>query len=338
MIPFRASRQGFITGSSAALATIGIVRGTAKAAQFEFTCGSGYSATHPSSIRLTQMFSAIERQSGGRIHTQFFPNSQLGGDAAMLTQLRAGAMTFYIVTPGNLAPVIPAVDITNLGMVFSDVDQACRVHDGPLGAYIVDEMGAKGIHAMRTMWDVGMAQVCSGTRPIATVADAAGFKMRLSASKMLIGLFESLGASPVVLSLNEVYTAMQTHLIDGCPGPLGLFLDLHYYEVAKYVSLLSFSFGGLWLVMNQDSWKRLPADLQNILERNNHTYALLDRNDGKIFNAVARDQLRAKGLIFNEVDQRPFRARLQSFYGQFSKSFSSKEWGLLEAGLGQKLT
>jgi TRAP-type transport system periplasmic protein len=315
----------------------GRMRAPAKAAQFEFKCGSSATPDQPSSVRLTQMWSAIERESGGRIHTQFFPNSQLGSQAAMLTQLRLGALHFYLINPGDLAAVVPAFDVSFLGFVFKDSAQGFRVMDGPLGTYLRGEAASKGIYTLRAIWDSGMNQIGSSSHPIRSPEDLRGFKIRVVASKIVADLFRVLAASPTPIALNEVYTALQTKLVDGIAGTLVYFETGRLYEVQKYAALTNHAWTGLRLIANGDVWKRLPSDLQAIVERNNTKYAALERRDTELFTASVGDKLTRQGMIINRVDQAPFRARLAPYYQEWATAFGPTVWNLLETSLGQKL-
>ena len=149
--------------ASAALAAPALVRAPVRAAQFEFKCGSIQPSSDPSTIRAAQMWSAIQRESGGRIHIQFFPDGTLGGDQAELQQLRTGAIQFLVTTAGNLSSVIPSFDMVPLGFAFADADEAMRIFDGALGDYIRSETSAKGMHALRTFADGGMFEIGSNT-------------------------------------------------------------------------------------------------------------------------------------------------------------------------------
>src|SRR5262249_54067448 len=155
------------------------------------------------------------RASGGRIHAQFYPNGILGGDPSLISQLRLGAIHFQFVAPGNFASVVPAVDISNIGLVFKDQDDALRVLDGALGTYLRREVAAKGLYGFRQQWASGMFQIGSNTHPIRTPDDLSGFKVRIADSKIFVDLFKELGATPVQISLVETYTALQTKVVDG---------------------------------------------------------------------------------------------------------------------------
>lgn len=267
------SRGHFLAWGAAAAAT---APRRARAAQFEFKCATSLGPDHPVNIRLTQMWAAIEQESGGRIHTQLFPNSELGSDNSTLTQLRAGAVAFFINNAGIIASVVPVSDILNLGFAFKDEEEALRVVDGPLGAYIHDQAAAKGLYLVRSIWNSGMYQLGSNVRPIRTPADVRDFKVRIVESHITLDLFKTMGASPLTISGGELYTALQTKVVDGESMPLAAIESLKLYEVSKYISLTNHQWSGLWLIANGDIWKSLPPDLQQIIERNNTKAAALE--------------------------------------------------------------
>jgi tripartite ATP-independent transporter DctP family solute receptor len=330
-------RRTFGAGGAAAFASIAFVHSPAKAAQFDLKCSSSVPADHPLNIRAAQMFAAIETESQGRVHITLFPAGQLGGDTATFSQLRSGAIGLLFNNPGNLASVVPPADIMNLGFAFTDADEALRTADGPLGGYIRAEVAAKGLVALNKMWDSGMYQFASNPRPLRTPADLLGFKIRVAQSRISVDLFNTLGASPVALTIGEVYTSLQTKIVDGVGIPMTTLDTLKLYEVCKYLSLSNWAWSGLWLMVNGDLWKSLPPDLQQIVDANNTKFALLERRDTKAFNASVVQRLAQHGLAVNAVDQAPFRARLQSYYATWANAFGSTAWSLLQSSLGRKL-
>jgi TRAP-type transport system periplasmic protein len=333
----RASRSKFAAGSLAALATIGSVKAPARAAQFTLKCGSQQPLDHPSSVRLTQMWKAIERESGGRMHTDFFPNSMLGGESAMLNQVRVGALDFFLTATGNISSIVPSADVTNIGFAFNDDNQAFHVMDGPLGAYLFSEIESKGLYPLRLCWGSGMKHVGSNSHPIRVPEDFHGFKIKV-VGKLAVDLFRTLGANPVPMSFGELYTALQTKLVDGEDNPLVTIESGRIYEVNKYVSLTNHAYSAFYLITSQDLWKKLPPDIQAIVERNNRKYGMLERKDTLLVAASVGDKLKRQGLILNAVDQAPFRAQLHSYYEGIASAFGSTEWALLQSALGRRLT
>jgi TRAP-type transport system periplasmic protein len=330
------SRRNFVAGSAALFSTVGFVPASVKAAQFEFKCGTPTPVDHPASIRLKQMWGAVERESNGRIRTQFFPSNQLGGDAAQFSQVRLGSLPFFLIG-SNLASVVPSADISLLGFVYKDADEGFRCMDGPLGSYVRDEVNGKGLYAFRTMWDGAMIQVAGATRSVRAPDDLRAFKVRVTESKITVDLFKSLGAIPVALSGSEAYTALQTRLVDGAASTLISLEGFRTYEVTRYISLTNHNWSGYTLIANGDVWKSLPADLQAIVERNNTKYATIQRRDTKALNVSLVDKLGRQGNTINAVDQAPFRARLRPYYESWAKTFGPTQWGLLESALGRKL-
>ena len=329
--------RSVFVGAAAAFASVGLVRAAARPAQFPLRIAADLPLEHPISIRGKEMWAAINRESGGRIDAQFFPNSQLGGAEPMFSQLRLGAIDVLFVNPGNLAAVVPAANIGYLGFAFKDVDEGLRAMDGPLGVYVRDEIAAKGIHVLRSIWDSGMLQIISSIRPVRTPDDLRGFKIRVLASKIQSDLFKDLGATPTSITLGEIYTALQTKVIDGTTGPLVTIETAHWYEVQKYCSLTNHAWTSEWQIINGDLWRRLPPDLQAIIERNNTRFVAVERRDAKAVNIAAAEKLRGQGITINAVDQAPFRAGLRSYFSSWSETFGSKAWGLLEDSVGRKL-
>ena len=332
-----ASRRAFLmAGGAAGFATVGILTSPARAAQYEFRCTSDLPADHPSSLGMVQMWKAIERESGGRIHTQLFTGGQLGGAAATLSQVRLGAIQFFI-GGGVVSGVIPTWDITNIGFAFKDGDGVFRAMDGQLGAYIGREGASKGLHVLHSVWDSGMRDITTSSHPIRTADDMPGFKIRVVASKIIVDLFKTLGASPAPLSLGETYTALQTKVVDGQDTPLVTIETSRYYEVQKYLSLTDHNWSGLLVVANADLWKNLPSDLQTIIERNNTKYALIERHTTRIVNLAMADKLARQGLTVNTAEHASFQARLHPYYATWAREFGPMVWGLLEESIGTKL-
>lgn len=282
------------------------------------------------------MFSAIERESGERLRTQFFPNGVLGSDVDMMAQLRVGALQFYFQSTGNITSVVPSADIPNLGFTFDD-NTGFRIGDQPLGAYIRQDMESKGIHGCRTFWNGGMAVVGSNPHPIHVPDDFRSFKIRVPNSKILIDLFKTFGASPIPLGLGDLYTGLQTKIVDGENAVLPVIVTSKLYEVNKYISLTNHAWAGLWLMANGDLWKQFPADLAQIVERNNTKYAALARQDMRTGDAALLTELSRHGVAVNRVDPTPFQKVMRPYYEAWAAVFGPTAWGLLENSLGRKL-
>lgn len=320
------------------MASIGFNRLPAGAAQFELKCATDLPVSHPLNIRLTEMWAKVEEESGGLVRTQLFPNSQLGGDAAMFQQVRSGALTFFVAAPGTVASVIPTFEITNLGFAFKDEDEALRAADGPLGDFVRAQAATVNLHVMRSVWNSGMYQTASSLRLVRNPDELRGLKVRVVDSRITVDLFKAMGASPVPLVIAETYQALQTKLVDGAAVPLLTIESLHFYELCNFISLTNHQWSGVWMVANGDAWKAMPADIQAIIERNNTKYAGLERTDSKAINASLAEKMRGRGVQVARVEQAPFRAKLGPYYEYWAGVFGPDAMSALAKSTGRSLS
>jgi tripartite ATP-independent transporter DctP family solute receptor len=291
---------------------------------------------HPMNVRLREAVERIKQESSGRMEIQLFPNSQLGGDTDMLSQLRTGAIQMFNLSGLILATYVPVAAINGIGFAFKDYDQVWTAMDGPLGAYIRGVIGKAGLYAFDNMWDNGYRQVTSSTHPVNAPEDLRGFKIRVPVSPLWTSMFKSLGASPTSININEVYSALQTKIVEGQENPLSLIDLFKFYEVQKYVSLTNHMWDGFWTLANARAWAELPKEMQQIVARNINGAALKEREDVRQLNQSMQGELTRRGMVFNQTDTEKFRATLRSagFYADWKQKYGSQAWAALEKQVG----
>jgi TRAP-type transport system periplasmic protein len=318
--------------SAGAVATAGFVRTPARAAQFTWKCGNGASATHPLNVRLDEAFSKIRTETGGQLDLKLFPNSQLGGDTGMVSQLRLGALETMAQVGELFDSLIPVASINSVPFAFSNYEVPHKAFDGSLGALLRYEFLAKGLFAFDHVYDSGFRQFTTSTKPIRTVDDLQGMKLRVTPSKFRLDVFRSLGASPTAVNYAEVYSALQTHIVDGEENPLVGIEDLRFYEVQKYCSLSNHIWGTYWFLVNKEKWDSLPRTFQAIMRKNINAGALLQRRDFATVERNVRDRLTRHGLLFNDVDVASFRQKLRAsgFYARWRDEWGAAAWSELE--------
>jgi TRAP-type C4-dicarboxylate transport system substrate-binding protein len=148
-------------------------------------------------------------------------------------------------------------------------------------------------------------------------------------------MFRALGASPTPIVFPELYTAMQTHVIDGQETPYVTIDDAKFYEVQKYLSVTNHQATIFWPIANMDAWNALPPDIQGIVSKHFDQAAILERRDTVVQSAAHADKLRANGLIFNTADGDSMRAMLKPFYAKWKAQFSDTAWSLMERTTGK---
>jgi TRAP-type transport system periplasmic protein len=329
------SRRGFLTGTAAAFASIAFVRAPARAAQYTFKWGHATQLNHPLHINAVLVKNEVQARSQGRLAIELFPNSTLGGDTAMLAQVRTGAMEMYSGFGGIYANVAPLAGIEAVGFAFKNQAQALSAFDGPLGASIRKEMDAKGpFVTFERAWVNGFRQVTSSIKPIRSVDDIQGLKIRTPPTKIWVDMFKTLGAAPTPINASEMYMALQTHVVDAQENPFTIVETYRLFEVQKYLSVTNHMWSNFWVVANADRFKSLPPDLQTILRDTVNKYALTNRRDMELSNASLEEKLGRRGLQINPVDATSFRAKLRPFYAGQKADFGASAWALLEKTAG----
>ena len=324
------------TGAAAGVATFGILTWRADAAEFALRYANNNVVAHPMNVRLREAVARIKQESGGRMDIQLFPNSQLGGDTDMLSQLRTGAIQMFNLSGLILATYVPVAAINGIGFAFKDYQQVWTAMDGALGAYIRGAIGRAGLYAFENMWDNGYRQVTSSTHPVNAPEDLRGFKIRVPVSPLWTSMFKSLGASPTSININEVYSALQTKIVEGQENPLSLIDLFKFYEVQKYVSLTNHMWDGFWTLANARAWAELPKEMQQVVTRNINRAALEERDDVRQLNQSMQGELTRRGMVFNPTDTEKFRATLRSagFYADWKQKYGPQAWAALEKEVG----
>jgi TRAP-type transport system periplasmic protein len=335
----KVNRRKFLATASAAatgVATFGILTRPGDAAEFSWRYADNNVPTHPMNIRATDAIAKIKEQSSGRLDIQLFPNNQLGGDTDMLSQIRTGAIQLFNLSGLILATLVPLASINGIGFAFKNYDQVWPAMDGALGATVRGAVEKAGLHALDKMWDNGYRQITSSSHPINSPDDLKGFKIRVPVSPLWTSMFKAFGASPASINFSEVYSALQTKIVEGQENPLALINLGKFFEVQKYVSVTNHMWDGFWTLVNGPAWASLPNDLQEILAANLNDAAVKEREDVRKLNDTLRGELTQKGMIFNETDAAKFRAALRDagFYAEWKGKYGDEAWAVLEKQVG----
>jgi len=252
----------------------------------------------------------------------------------MLAMLQKNEMEMYM--GGNVfGPLVAVTEMPGLPFVFKNSEEVFTALDGDLGEYIRGELSAKGIYAFSRGFDNGFHHLTTSTKPIRSVDDLVGMKIRTPVQKMTVEFFETLGAQPMTFTLNQLYQVCKDRTVDGQTDPLGLILLLKLYEVQTYLSMTDHWWSGFTLTANAQAWQALPSDIRTIVQKHADAAALAQRKDIEKLNAEAFDALRSKGMIVNKADTSGFRKPLAAFYARWKEIYGAKAWALLEARTGR---
>ena len=329
------TRRSFVAGT---IGTLTVFSRAIRAAEFSFTQYHNQTAASALHMRLVQMWGAIEKETGGRVATTIFPqnNNIQGSDPAALKALVAGDIQFFTLMGGILGTIMPAAEVQQVPFAFTSAAHAHRAMDGALGAYLIDEMAAKGIHGFRVgAFDNGMREITSHKR-ISAPADLAGLKMRVPAGQLVADTFKAFGCEPVIINSDSIYAALKDGRADAQENPLTLAEQFKLYEVVKYVAMTDHMWSGFNLLAHLPTWQKLPPDVQVVVDRNVAKHVRLQRQDQIAANARLRAELAKRGLQFNTPDAAPFKKQLAGVYTAWQEKLGAKCWKLLEESTGFK--
>jgi len=331
------TRRELLGSASAAWASTILGKPAHAAAEFEFKLGVNTPDTHPLTARLIEAARANGAASSGRLNVTVFPNSQLGGDPEMLSQVRAGGIELLAAPSMTLSTLVPLSGLPSIGFAFRSYDQVWAAMDGGVGELVRDAIGKAGVVPMKKVWDNGFRQITSSSsRQLNSVEDLRGFKIRVPVTALLTSLFSGLGALPSSISYSELYSALQTHIVEGQENPLAQVSTGKLYEVQKYCALSNHCWSGYWIIANRRALANLPPGLLEIVSDQFDAAATRERADLLGLDRSLQADLTAKGMIFNTPDPVQFRAALvkAGFYAQWQKSYGAEAWARLEQYTG----
>src|SRR6516162_3671702 len=333
---YKPTRRTLLAGA-AAFPLLTLLKWPASAAEFELKYATGQDPSHPVNLRAQEALTRIREATSGRVDIKLFPANQLGSDTDLLTQVRNGSIEFFNLSSLILATLVPVSGITSVGFAFKNYDEVWKAMDGELGDHVRAEIAKTPIFTVSKIWDNGFRHVTSSTREIKGPADLKGFKLRVPPAPPLTSLFKALDAAPTPINFNEVYTSLQTKVVEGQENPLAIIATTRLYEVQKSCSLTGHVWDGYWVLGNKRAFAKLPADVQKIVTDEINRSAVDQRADIAGLSESLKADLTAKGITFVEVNRETFRKALAdtSFYAEWKKKYGDTAWGLLEKTVGK---
>jgi C4-dicarboxylate-binding protein DctP len=205
-----------------------------------------------------------EEKTKGKVKVEVYPNSQLYKDREEMEALQLGAVQMLAPSLSKFGPMgAREFEVFDLPYIFPNKETLHRVMDGDIGKKLFAKLETKGISGL-AFWDNGFKQM-SSNKPMRTVADFKGLKMRIQSSKVLDAEMKALGANPQVMAFSEVYTGLQQGVVDGTENPVSNFYTQKMHEVQKHMTISDHGYLGYAVIVNKKFWEGLPADVREAL-------------------------------------------------------------------------
>ncbi|WP_353475204.1 TRAP transporter substrate-binding protein [Salipiger sp. H15] len=234
---------------------------TAPAQADTIRVAGNFATDHSSSVAMETFAAKLADLSGGAFEVNLFPARQLGGAAENVQAVKLGAVEIIWVGTAYLTRTVPELEIVGLPFQFESREEAFKVVDGPVGEALDEKLAAQDIMSLGYM-ELGFRQMTNSVRPIETIEDIAGLKIRLQPNETHLATFRALGANPLAMDVNELYSALEQKVIDGQENPFSIIQVAGYPEVQDYVSNTGHFFDFISVVANKKWFDGLSAEKQ----------------------------------------------------------------------------
>ena len=264
-------------------------------------------AGYPTVAAVESMGKKLEAATQGRIKFQMFPGSVLGGEKEMIEQTQVGAIQILRTSLGPVGPVVPEVNVFNMPFVFRNVAHMRAVIDGPIGQDLLDKISASPAKMIGLAWMDGGSRSLYTKKPVRKPDDLKGQKIRMMGNPLFVDTMNAMGGNGIAMGYGEVFTAIQTGVIDGAENnPPSLFTANHFKAGAKYYTQTNHLIIPEILVMSKVTWDKLSAADQALVKKTAREAQLEQRQlwDKAVADYTAK--LKAEGVEFIEMDNKPF--------------------------------
>lgn len=206
----------------------------------------------------------VEARTGGDVKVNIFPSGLLGNDAQMIDGSRSGILDISLVGLNNYSGLMPESAALTLPFMFPNRETAYKVLDGNVGQGVMADLAEFGLKGLGYP-ENGYRNMTNSRGPIRVPADVKGLQMRVNGSKALNDMFNGLGANPQQIPVAELYTALETGVVDAQDHPIGVTLSFKFYEVQKYLSMTQHAYSPLALAMNLEKFNSLSKEHQAVI-------------------------------------------------------------------------
>ena len=262
---------------------------------------------YPTVEAVIHMGKKLEAATNGRLSLQMYPSMQLGGEKEMIEQAQVGALQIARISVGPMGPVVDELNVFNLPFIFRDEAHMRKVIDGPIGTELLDKLSNNpNARLIALGWmDAGTRNVYSN-KPVTKPADLKGMKIRMMGNPIFVETMNAMGGNGVAMGFNELYSALQTGVVDGAENNEPTLLAQNHYQVSKVYSLTGHLIIPEILIFSKRSWDQLSKADQDLIHKLAREAQLEERALWDKMVAEATVKLKGAGIQFVETDKKAF--------------------------------
>lgn len=302
-----------------------LAAGSADALAREFRAADTQNEHYPTVQALRFMGRQITERSGGRHEVRVFHSRQLGEEKETLEQTRAGAIDLNRTNVALIGNIIPSMNVLALPFLFRSIEHMQKVLDGPIGGEILGSFEPYGFVGL-AFYDSGARSIYNNIRPVRSLADLKGLRIRVQQSEQMSEMMRALGATPVELPYGQVLTGLATRLIDGAENNWPSFVTTDHYRHAGHYTLTEHTMSPEVLVMSLKAWQTLSAEDRRIFREEARRSSQFMREKWRDLEEQSRKQAEAAGVVIvTDIEKQPFQAAMTGIYAKAQRDPASSK-------------
>ena len=282
----------------------------------EFRASDTQNEEYPTVQALRYMGSLVSERSGGRLQIKVFHSRQLGEEKETIEQTRVGAIDLNRTNVALIGTMVPSMNVLAMPFLFRSIEHLQKVLDGPIGSELLNSFEPYGFVGL-AFYDSGARSIYNSVRPIRSIDDLRGLRLRVQQSEQMSAMVRALGAEPVELPYGQVLTGLSTRLIDGAENNWPSFVTTDHYKFAGFYTLTDHTMSPEVLVMSQKAWSSLTPEDQKIFREAALRSSRFMREKWRDLEERSRKQAEDAGVrIITDIDRKPFEAAMAGIYAK----------------------
>jgi tripartite ATP-independent transporter DctP family solute receptor len=310
-------------GLTATLAPVSPARAQAK---MVFKASDVQPAGYPTVVATENLGKKLEAATNGRLSVQMFPSMQLGGEKETIEQTQIGAIQMLRVSAGTVGPIVDEINVVNMPFLFKNMEHAEKMMDGPIGQELLDKITANanaGLVALCWM-NSGARSLYNTKKPIKSIEDVKGLKFRVIGNPIFIDMMNALGGNGVAMGYDQVFSALQTGVIDGAENNPPSYVFSNHYTAAKYYSLTEHLIIPEVLVFSKKAWTALSNDDQTLIKKFAREAQMEERELWKKYEQRAMEKAKAAGCEIVEIaDKTAFQNAVKPVWDKYGPKYQA---------------
>ena len=292
-----------------------------------FKASDVHPAGYPTVVAVENLGKKLDAATNGRYSVQMYPSMQLGGEKEAIEQAQIGAIAIARVSVGALGPVIDDLNVFNLPYVFRNTTHMQHVIDGPIGQELLDKVTNSGKGLVGLCWmDAGARNFYNTKKPIKTMADLKGMKVRVMGNPMFVEMANSMGGNGIAMGYDQVFSALQTGVVDGAENNPPSFVFDNHYQVAKYYTVDEHLIVPEMVVFSKKAWDAMSKEDQALLVKFAREAQQEERKLWEVYEQQAMDKAKAAGIQIIQVsdsDKKAFQDAVKPVWDKYGPKYEA---------------